>query len=145
MDVEGTFEGKDISYMRETFLLCLLFPVYLLGLIQTYIPFVLVKKYVQKSFKRSVFWGSVKLLLGTICIGITNLALVLFFCSYFSISGWLGFLYLLCIGPIFIGFLKWREEWFNLQRKKLLNERAIQEIASERKILVDELSKIISI
>jgi len=60
------------NFLRFT----LLFPFAILGVIHAGIPYVVVKKFVEKSFKRDVFWASVKLLLGIAVIGLINLPIL---------------------------------------------------------------------
>ena len=44
--------------------LIFLSPFAIIGMIHFYLPYIFVKRFVEKSFKRRVFWGSVKMLMG---------------------------------------------------------------------------------
>lgn len=57
--------------------LILLFPLLLLGTIHCYLPYKLIKNFTEKSFKRAVFWSSVKMMLGVVAIGLFNIPLAL--------------------------------------------------------------------
>lgn len=56
--------------------LIFLSPILVLGLIHFYIPYIFVKRFTEKSFKRKVFWSSVKLTLGFLVMALWNIPLV---------------------------------------------------------------------
>src|SRR5690606_11998715 len=60
------YHTKNGSRLKEIMMMIILFPFTILGLVHCGLPYILIKKFVEKSFKRKVFWGSVKLLLGKI-------------------------------------------------------------------------------
>jgi len=53
------------------------FSVYAFGNNSLLLPYKLIKNFAEKSFKRHVFWSSVKMMLGAIAIGLFNIPLVL--------------------------------------------------------------------
>lgn len=89
--------------------LILLFPFILLGWIHMYIPYRYVKRFVEKSFKRQVFWGSVKATLGMVAIGLWNIPIVIAMhyyifkpmCIGFENSAWALSLSYYLITPLF--------------------------------------------
>ena len=92
---EMTIAGK-IKRTRELIRLALLFPFMLLGMFHCAIPYLLVKRFVERSFKRRVFWSSVKLLLGMIVIGLLNIPVI------FAIHAFVYPSYLIAIGYYFL-------------------------------------------
>lgn len=69
----------EFSLVKEKLFFILLFPLVVIGLIHNYLPFKWTKNFVEKSFKRPVFWGSVKMLLGGVVVGVYNFILVSIF------------------------------------------------------------------
>ena len=64
---------KELSYM------ILMFPFAIIGLFHCFIPYILIKRFTEKTFKRRVFWGSVKMLLGKASMGLFNLPFIFIF------------------------------------------------------------------
>lgn len=65
------------SRLQETAFLVLTWPIALLGLVHAYVPYILIKRFAEKTFKRRVFWSSVKLMLGATAISLWNIPLVI--------------------------------------------------------------------
>ncbi|MFT6501664.1 MAG: hypothetical protein ACJASQ_001780 [Crocinitomicaceae bacterium] len=74
--------------LNEMLILILLFPIMLIGVAHCLIPYKFAKRFAEKSFKRKVFWSSVKLIMGKISIGIFNIP-VIFLIYYFVYPSWL--------------------------------------------------------
>ena len=139
-DIQQIKQQKSIETFDEILILVALFPFMLLGFVHCWLPYKLVKNYAEKSFKRKVFWGSVKLLLGSITIGVYNIILLCVIGNITSITfPWL-FTYFLAIGPFFIAMIRWKKAWYDLHRKKLLTAETIRNIANEREVLLKELT-----
>lgn len=91
-------ENPNGSRLKEILMILLLFPFSILGFIHCAVPYILVKKFVHKSFKRSVFWASVKMLLGSLAMGIINIPAIFIF-YYLIYPSWLmAFAYYTTIG-----------------------------------------------
>lgn len=56
--------------------LLLLFPFVPIGFIHFYLPYRFVKNFAEKTFKRRVFWSSIKMTMGMAILGIFNIPLV---------------------------------------------------------------------
>ena len=95
-------KGKQL-FQRFAYLLLVL-PIFLIGAMHSIVPFLLVKFFVEKIFKRDVFWSGVKMLLGTVVIAAFNLPAIWLFYDYIYESYWLGFLYYLIV-PVFTGVI----------------------------------------
>lgn len=61
----------------------LLFPFAILGIFHAGIPYLILKKFVEKSFNRDVFWASVKMILGVVIIGLINLPILFLGSKFF--------------------------------------------------------------
>ena len=76
----------------------ILFPFAIIGVIHCAIPYIFVKRFVEKSFKRKVFWASVKMILGTVVMGVINIPVIFIF-YYLIFSSWiLALAYYMSIG-----------------------------------------------
>jgi hypothetical protein len=64
-----------------------MFPIALLGFVHAGILYLLVKRFVEKKFKRPVFWGSTKLLLLLTFVGLCNIPVIFLIANYFSCLG----------------------------------------------------------
>jgi hypothetical protein len=70
-------ENKNPLTIQKVLALKIGIPFSMLGFIHGYVPYILVKRFVEKSFKRRVFWSSVKLLLGAASMAVWNIPLVI--------------------------------------------------------------------
>jgi len=132
--------------IRDIVAIVLLFPVMILGMISCYLPYKLIKSFVEKSFKRSVFWGSVKMLLGFVAIGVYNLILLILLTQFTALSAAFGFLYFILLLPI-IGVVT--HAWFKIcsKHKKMSNitQKEIDEFGQERTELKNEIERLIPV
>ena len=93
-----SFSKSQSKNLAGRFLyLLFLLPIFLVGVVHNFIPYVLVKTLVEKIFKRDVFWSGVKMLLGGFVTALYNLPVIWLFHSYVYPSYWLGFLYFLTV------------------------------------------------
>lgn len=69
--------NNDWSKFHDYLYFVLLAPFVVVGLIHNYLPYRLIKNFVEKAFRRKVFWGSVKMTLGALTIGIYNILFLL--------------------------------------------------------------------
>jgi hypothetical protein len=123
--------------------LLLLFPFALLGALHCGLPYIMVKKFVEKKFKRSVFWGSTKLLFCMILMGFLNMPILFYFDNLFNISSWWGIIYYLLIGLFGLAFYisySTLKEIIGLSKLKKVNTDKIFE---KREQLFDLIKKYI--
>ncbi len=92
-------EGK-LHTAKELFFLVVMIPPALLGFLHGLIPYLLAKKLVEKSFRRKVFWSSVKLLLGMLFMGLYNIPFIFLFYHFIYPSYWLAIAYY-CLTGLF--------------------------------------------
>lgn len=138
---------KNWSKWRDRAFLILLFPFTLLGLVNNYLPYMLVKKFVERSFKRRVFWGSVKMMLGALAVGLFNL--IFLFGGYYLVhSSWsLWLMYYFLISPL-SGVIAYN--WF-LRFKQLRRRSKMQQntgnyaVFTKRKKLLHKIQEVIPV
>ncbi|HLW29873.1 MAG TPA: 1-acyl-sn-glycerol-3-phosphate acyltransferase [Brumimicrobium sp.] len=145
--IEETPLYKVISNKRkkatDIFYLFALAPIMILGLILNYLPYILIKRFVEKTFKRDVFWSSVKMLLGLVAVGLYNFILFFVVAKLFSLS----FLLLLFVGLFLVTFSAVITlNWFKtLKLHKKMNKVEVMDpsifsaICLERESLLSEI------
>ena len=91
---------NDFFSLNDSLFFIFTAPLMLLGLIHNYLPYAWVKSFVEKSFKRKVFWGSVKLLLGALVIGLYNILLISTINIFIYPAFWFWLIYFFVVPPI---------------------------------------------
>jgi hypothetical protein len=133
--------SKQLKRGKELLLLVVLAPVAVLGLIHCGIPYFLIKRFVEKSFKRPVFWGSVKLLLGMILIGLLNIPVIFLFHDLIYASYWLGFLYYASIGLYGLSAYMWFRNLERFREKGLIRKLDLANVLNKRALLMEEIHR----
>ena len=137
---------NEFNPFNEVLFFIVTFPVMLLGMLHNYLPYAWVKSFVEKSFKRTVFWGSVKLLLGALVIGLYNILLIsvinIFIFPAFSF--WL--IYFFVIPPI-SGLVAYAyfKKWGRYKRLRTLKKNDYTEINAEKESCLSEISRLIPV
>lgn len=138
--------NRKWSKMRMNFYTVLVWPLAVLGLIHNYLPYKFIKNFVEKSFRRKVFWGSVKMTLGVVAIGVFNLIFVFlgYYLIYPSWLIWIGYLFTVSplTGIIAYGYFNRMDDYkkYNLAVKKDLSE-----ITMKRDDLLQRIDQIIPV
>ncbi len=128
------------SRFKELLFLLTLWPFMLIGLIHCYIPYILVKRFTEKSFKRKVFWGSVKMLLGKVFMGIFNIPFIFLFYHFVYPSYWLSLAYYFFFIPscgliAYIYFMKLKD----YKTKGIIQKMDLSKIISKRQALLEKI------
>ena len=134
---------ERISTLPHWLLLIFGFPLFLIGLLHNFIPFIITKRFVEKSFKRRVFWSGVKMVLGAFLDLIYNLPFIWLFYHFIYPSFGLGILYILTV-PAITGVFAYY--YFN-QAKDLFNfikvpNNIIADLFQKRKALENEIKSL---
>ena len=131
---------------RDYLLLIFMFPFMVIGLIHSYIPYKFIKNFVEKSFKRKVFWGSVKMLMGFFAIAFFNLPIVILLVKLFNWSSLVGVLYFMIVLPI-SGIIAYR--WFELfnsnKKMEAIVSKDVSSIVEERNLIEDNIKRLIPV
>ena len=132
--------GK-INRKKDLIRLVILFPFMLLGMIHCAIPYIFIKRFVEKSFKRRVFWSSVKLILGMISIGLLNIPVIFLFHAFICPSYLLGILYYLLIGLFGLAAYMWFRHLKRYKAKSRAKQMDLQTWVQQRSELLTEIHK----
>lgn len=137
------FEKNTYRNTQNIVKIILLLPFSILGITHCLIPYLLVKSFVEKKFKRSVFWGSTKMLLSMIVLGLLNLPILFLFDDIFHVSNWWGLAYYLLIGLFGLSFyvsMQWIKEIYRISKLKKEN---LEELVEKRNQLYSLIKKVI--
>lgn len=138
--------NRKKSFSGTLLYFALLWPFTIIGLIHNYLPYRFIKNFVEKSFKRKVFWGSVKMTLGVVAIGLYNL--IFLFLGYYLIYPswllWLGYYFIVppLTGMIAYGYFKKISDYKNY---KLTLDKDLTEIHTLREDLIKRIHQIIPV
>ena len=122
-----------------------LFPFMILGLIHCGLPYYFTKRLVEKSFKRRVFWSSIKMLLGQTMIGILNMPVFYLFYKFIYPSYWLALVYYLALGLFGLAAYMWFRNFKSYQIKGKMGKVNINKYWQLRTNLVDKIKNSIPI
>lgn len=128
-----------ISRSKELMMLILLAPTAILGLIHCGIPYFLVKRFVERSFKRRVFWGSVKLLLGMISMGLLNIPVIFLIQHFIYPNFWVGFIYYWLIGLFGLSAYMWWRNFVRFREKGVIRHTDLTKIIQKRTELIERI------
>lgn len=132
--------------IKDYLQLIILAPIMLLGMIHCYLPYKFIKNFVEKSFRRKVFWGSVKMLLGAVAIGLFNIPIVILLVKLFDWSTFVGLLYF--FGAITLSGViafRWFEVYHLNNKMKDITKRDVSSIVKEREQIQEEISRLIPV
>jgi hypothetical protein len=131
--------GKEILKM------ILLFPVALLGLLHLGHLYLFIKRFVQNSFKRKVFWSSTKMVVGMIAMGLVNLPFIWIFHAFVYESWIAAVLYYLCIGLFGLAAYEWVMAIKVFIAKGKVQKADIQMIIEKRSSLEARIERLVPI
>jgi len=129
------------SRMKEILMLLILFPFVIIGFFHCALPYFLVKGFVEKSFRRKVFWSSVKLILGMISIAVFNIPFIFMF-YYFIYPSWLlAIAYFFTIGLTGLAAYMWFKYLKEFKIKALINKMDLSKLFKKRDELEAKINK----
>lgn len=131
------------SRLKEVLMMILLFPFALIGAIHCAIPYLLAKRFVEKTMKRRVFWGSMKLILGQLLIAIFNIPLIFVFYYYVYPSWWLWIGYFFSIGLTGLAAYMWTVNFKRFKTKGVITKMDISKLVKKRQALKANIERII--
>ncbi|MAO32950.1 MAG: hypothetical protein CL824_05530, partial [Crocinitomicaceae bacterium] len=135
-------EKKSLAIFKKTLLLIVFSPIFLLGLIHCYLPYLPLKYWIQKQFKRPVFWSSVKLLLNAVLVCIINIPAIYLINLYIIDNCWISVVYYLSLG--FIGRISylWMKRFKETVKFLKFRPKKNTHIVDERNEIINDLKKI---
>jgi 1-acyl-sn-glycerol-3-phosphate acyltransferase len=132
-------EKQKLKTTNDFLYLLLIFPFIPLGLIHFYLPYIFVKRFTEKTFKRKVFWSSVKLMLGFLVMSIFNIVLVVVLNKLFINNGLISLAYFLVLPLVGIITYYWFEKLKLFKTKNKLNKLNLSSVIEKRKNLISKI------
>jgi hypothetical protein len=132
-------EKKELSNPKELVFLILFFPFVPIGLIHFYLPYLFVKRFTEKTFKRKVFWSSVKLMLGFLIMALFNIIFITLLNVFFVHNALISIAYFLII-PIFgLVTYNWFIELRTFKTKIKLRKVNLSSVLVKREKLISKI------
>ncbi|MDB2657088.1 1-acyl-sn-glycerol-3-phosphate acyltransferase [Crocinitomicaceae bacterium] len=128
---------------KEVMMMIALFPFAILGLIHCGPWYILIKRFVEKSFRRKVFWGSVKLVAAKIIMGLVNLPVIWLFYYLIYPSWWMAITYYFAIGLFGLAAYMWFRYLKYFKTKGAINNAKMDAFIKKRQDLVERLSEVL--
>ena len=137
------FDSNSNSFKTSQFLFQLMtLPIAVLGFIHCSLFYFSIKEFVEKKFRRDVFWGSTKLIMMIFIAGPINLLVLVFLPAFI---GWpLSVLYFLAVpffGFIFLNALVFWKRVYRIQKLKGQNLTKILQARTQLKQNLDNFVK----
>lgn len=116
------------------------FPIALLGFVHNFIPYIIVKKFVENTFKRPVFWSGVKMILCSAGAALINLPILFYLPQYLNDSLMLAGIYYLTV-PALSGIFAYHyfailKDFIGLKRASISD---LQMMAKQREAVIQEV------
>ena len=118
-------------------------PLFILGCIHHLIPYLSLKKFIEGTFKRRVFWSGIKMILGFFIISLYNIILIFSINAVFDlVNGWVAWSYLILLVP-FLGLIayEYNRLFKTIMAKNRTAKSALTPFLSDRKELEDLIEK----
>lgn len=140
---EKTANGT-LSRKTEVLQMILFFLPGILGFIHCAPVYFPIKKFVEKKFRRRVFWGSTKVVMGMIAMGIINIPIIFLFHAYVHQCWLAAFSYYAMIGLFGLSAYLWFNAFKSYKEKGLVNKANTSAIQDKRRVLEEEIKRLIS-
>jgi hypothetical protein len=123
-----------------------LFPLMIIGVLHNYVPYILIKRFVEKSFRRKVFWGSVKMMLGVLAIGVFNL-IPLFVGQYFIYESWPLWLFNYFVIAPLTGVIayQWFRRYKTFKKRKAISKMELSSLGEDRVQIMKDIHLLIPV
>jgi hypothetical protein len=131
------------STLNNWLFLILTWPFALLGFIHGFIPYLIAKKVTEKIMKRTVFWGSVKMMLGKIIGLIINIPILILLTQWFLPHWSLGILYFLLIPILWRLSYEFAHQFKEIQIKRKMKTVDLSKFAEKRTELEKRIHELI--
>lgn len=136
-------KDKTLSVTKELAYLIGTIPFALIGALHTILPYLLIKKFTEKTFKRRVFWSSVKMMLGMLTMALFNWPIVSLLNTYLLHDIALAWLYFFTIPLLGLSAYLWKRKFFDYQAKRKLASMDLKEFVQKRNDLKEKIDRLV--
>ncbi len=156
MDIARYFQRLKVNHITEKALyethernlifilmkIVLLLPFAFLGMIHAFLPTFFVKRFVEKTFKRKVFWNSTKMVITMLAMQLLNLPILFILPDLMGLDFWIIFLYYLSIGLLGLSWYQFRRMIQQLNSTKCSSRSQVfAEMWTERQSLLKRIQE----
>lgn len=140
--LEYSEKGK-ISTLKDWLFLVFGLPFFLMGCLHNLLPYQLIKRFVENTFKRRVFWSGVKFLMGFLVSFLINLPYLWLFYYLIYPSYWLGMAYVI-FATVGFGLIAYNYYFSakNLFIKRKLTEKHLKYFSALRQQVKEMIIKL---
>ncbi|MES2800734.1 MAG: 1-acyl-sn-glycerol-3-phosphate acyltransferase [Bacteroidota bacterium] len=138
-------DKKQLSRLGEVLSMVILFFPGVLGFIHCAPIYFPVKNFIEKKFKRKVFWGSSKLVMGMIAMGLLNIPYIFLFHAFVYESWLVGFAYYWCIGLLGWAAYTWFLALKSFKEKGQMNKADTSSLESRRIALAAKIEHLVDL
>jgi hypothetical protein len=133
----------DTNWKIRTFFKVLFqLPFFIVGLIHFGLPHLFVKRFVERKFKRKVFWSSSKMGMLLALLPIWNALLFLLVSSFISLDGYVWILLFIALNPVALGYYLFIKNTTLLVKSLRYNAQSLQLIVEHRNAVLAQLEKL---
>ncbi len=118
---EFFFQSKQKTNVLKVLLFVFSTPFAFIGFLHAYVPYIVVKRFVEKTFKRKVFWCSTKMVITMVLMQLFNLPVLFLLPKLFDIPFWTALLYFVQIGLLGLLWYEWHRyilTWKSVKQHK---------------------------
>jgi len=130
---------------KELLTLIFLWPFALLGIVHGLLPYLFVKKFTEKSFKRKVFWGSVKMMLGKLVGTLYNVPLIILLNYLVFPNNWFGLAYFFVIPALCYSALMYVHAFREFRIKGAMDKPDVSKFAGKRADLERRIKELVPV
>ena len=113
MTEEHFYQAHRKTKVLNRLAFALLAPIALLGFAHAYITYIFVKRFVENTFKRKVFWCSTKMVMTMLLMQLFNLPVLFLLPKFIGLPFWSALLYFMSIGILSLVWYEWRRALIN--------------------------------
>jgi len=130
---------------KELLILLFTWPFALLGAVHGLIPYLLAKTFTEKSFKRKVFWGSVKMMLGKLVGAIWNIPIIILLNHYLFPNNWIGVAYFFLIPVLCFAAYMYVRAFKEFRIKGAMDKIDVSKFVAKRADLAKRIEELIMV
>lgn len=131
------------SRLNEVLKIIFLFPFAIIGAVHCGLPYFLIKRFVEKSFRRKVFWGSVKMIMAMIIFGLINMPVIWLFYYFVYPSWWLSIAYYWSIGLTGLAAYMWIRNIKYFKIKGVVSKMKTDGLMEKREALEKRINELV--
>ncbi|MBI2258042.1 MAG: 1-acyl-sn-glycerol-3-phosphate acyltransferase [Flavobacteriia bacterium] len=136
-------EKQKLSTKTQLLKMLLYAPFVPIGLIHFFFLYRFIKNFVEKKFRRKVFWSSVKMVMGLILMGILMIPIVMIYHHTFIHDFWVSLLVYLFLPFFGLYTYQWFKAYKEYKIRKYWSKKTLSSFVEKRKVLLSKIQVLI--